>query len=389
MRLMNYIKGLRKGREAHRLEKEAMKDPFLSEALEGYDQVPGEHEKAILNMQEQIGKRAGRKGHARIWSAVAVVTGLLFVGGYYVWNKEEFEEFTRIPEIAMNKVLQEEPVPETVLPPDLVTRHQEKETEITPPSSSLPGIVIPVEPAADESVIVEDSQESVEMRYVPVATDEDVLEEKVRAAQELQQRLVAASRVHKRASEVTLDGNYIKGWVTDQSGEPLIGANVTLKGKSEGVVTNFNGEFELPVRSGDQLAVHYIGYEPLTVAVDTGRFLRIALKEDQQVLNESVVVAYGTVKKQHKKETPKPVDGKKSFNDYLKKNRQALQDEECRDVKGKVKVAFSVNEEGRPQHIRLVKGLCHSADREAIRLIEEGPDWTPGEKEVEITVGFE
>ncbi|MCD8260617.1 MAG: carboxypeptidase-like regulatory domain-containing protein [Bacteroides sp.] len=387
---MNYIKGFRKGKEAHRLEKEAMKDPFLSEALEGYDQVPGEHEKAILDMQNRItGKSARRKSDGWIWSAVAVVTGLLFVGGYYLWNKEEFEKFTRIPEVAMNDVLQEEQVPETVLPPDLVTRHQKKETEITLLSSSLPARTIPVEPVADELVMVEDSQEGVEMRYVPISTDEDVLEERMMAAQELQQRLVTASRVHKRASEVTLDGNYIKGLVTDQSGEPVIGASVTLKGKNEGVVTNLNGEFELPARSEDQLAVHYVGYEPVTIPVDTGRFLRIALKEDEQALSEAVVVGYGTVKKENKRGLPKPVGGKKRFNDYLKKNRQALQDEECRDVKGEVTVAFSVNEADRPQQIRMVKGLCHSADREAIRLIEEGPDWTPGEKEVEITIGFE
>ena len=44
MKLLDYIRGLRKGKEAHRLEKESMKDPFLADAMDGYGQVEGNHE---------------------------------------------------------------------------------------------------------------------------------------------------------------------------------------------------------------------------------------------------------------------------------------------------------------------------------------------------------
>ena len=47
MKLLDYIRGLRKGKEAHRLEKESMQDPFLADAMDGYNQVEGNHEQRI------------------------------------------------------------------------------------------------------------------------------------------------------------------------------------------------------------------------------------------------------------------------------------------------------------------------------------------------------
>ena len=63
-------------------------------------------------------------------------------------------------------------------------------------------------------------------------------------------------------------------------------------------------------------------------------------------------------------------------------------DKDCARAKGKVILTFRVDKEGRPQDITVKKGLCASADEEAIRLIEEGPDWTMGEEPVEISIRF-
>ena len=54
MRLSDYIQGLRKGKEAHRLEKESMKDPFLADAIDGYNQVEGNHEQRIEKLRMQV-----------------------------------------------------------------------------------------------------------------------------------------------------------------------------------------------------------------------------------------------------------------------------------------------------------------------------------------------
>ena len=63
-------------------------------------------------------------------------------------------------------------------------------------------------------------------------------------------------------------------------------------------------------------------------------------------------------------------------------------DDACAEVKGKVTLTFFVNKEGRPFDIKVKESLCKSLDKEAIRLIQEGPDWTYGNQSAEITVKF-
>jgi len=60
MKLIDYITGNRKGREARRIEREAMDDPFLHDALEGYDAVPGDPTDAIRRMQRRVTGAAGK-----------------------------------------------------------------------------------------------------------------------------------------------------------------------------------------------------------------------------------------------------------------------------------------------------------------------------------------
>ena len=62
MKLLDYIRGLRKGKEAHRLERESMQDPFLADAMDGYSQVEGNHEQRIEKLRMQVSAHSARKG---------------------------------------------------------------------------------------------------------------------------------------------------------------------------------------------------------------------------------------------------------------------------------------------------------------------------------------
>ena len=96
------------------------------------------------------------------------------------------------------------------------------------------------------------------------------------------------------------------------------------------------------------------------------------------------------VEEQAEKEiTPHPVIGNRSYQKYLKENLVRPADEKCAQVKGKVVLTFLVNKEGRPFYIKVKESLCESADKEAIRLIQEGPDWINRNKKAEVTVKFE
>lgn len=92
----------------------------------------------------------------------------------------------------------------------------------------------------------------------------------------------------------------IKGRVVDNSGEGIIGAAILVTGTNLGTTTDFDGNFELEVTQGSLLRVSYLGYTTQDVKIDkTNDNLNILLKEDTQLLDEVVVVGYGTVRKSH------------------------------------------------------------------------------------------
>ena len=89
----------------------------------------------------------------------------------------------------------------------------------------------------------------------------------------------------------------ITGVVTDDLGEPIIGANVIEKGTTNGIITDIDGKFTLEVAPGAVVQVSYIGYNTQEVKVGNQSTLAIQLVEDTQALSEVVVVGYGVQRK--------------------------------------------------------------------------------------------
>jgi TonB-linked SusC/RagA family outer membrane protein len=106
--------------------------------------------------------------------------------------------------------------------------------------------------------------------------------------------------------------NTLAGIITDTNGEPLIGANVTVKGTTNGSITDVNGKFTLQqVPSNGTLVIAYIGYLSQEVAVNGQKSIDIKLKEDTQNLDEVVVVGYGSQAKRDMAVSVAVVDAKK------------------------------------------------------------------------------
>lgn len=89
----------------------------------------------------------------------------------------------------------------------------------------------------------------------------------------------------------------VTGTVTEQNGEPIIGATIMEKGTTNGTTTDFDGNFSINVTKDAIILVSYVGYVPQEIKVGNKTHLDIVIKEDNQVLDEVVVVGYGTMKK--------------------------------------------------------------------------------------------
>ena len=89
----------------------------------------------------------------------------------------------------------------------------------------------------------------------------------------------------------------VRGVIKDETGEPIIGATVRVKGQSEGTVSDFDGNFTLDVTDDNTLQISYIGYQTQEFAVGKQHHFSIVLEEDKKILNEVVVIGYGTQKK--------------------------------------------------------------------------------------------
>ena len=418
MKLLDYIRGLRKGKEAHRLEKESMQDPFLADAMDGYNQVEGNHEQRIEKLRMQVSAHSAKKKntYAITWSIAACLIIGFGISSYFLFLKKSMTDEVFIAEESVSTKLAEPAAPPTPAIPATPTVPATPQKEIALATTKVKTDSTPISEItarqADKKDMIAKIQTTSQPQGAPVAAVpmmEEVSEETA-ALQEVVATMDTfeseSDKKMKLAKVATIlpQKNMIKGRVTDEKGEPLIGASVTYKGTNIGTITNMNGEFSL-VKKDDKkrLTAEYIGYDPVEIRIDTSRTMLIAMNENKQALNEVVVVGYGAkknkksttlgsdakVKEQAEKEiTPQPVIGKRSYQKYLKENLVRPTDDNCKDIKGEVVLSFFVDEEGKPQNITVIHGLCEFADKEAIRLVKEGPKWTSGKLPARVTVRF-
>ena len=245
--LMQYIQGSRKGKEAHHLEKEAMKDPFLSDALDGYQSVEGKHVESMEEMRRRISRRTrSRRDSITKWSIAASLLICLGFGSYFWLNRQ-----LGIPaQSPLAVVTEEEAVPL-------------EQVQVEPFAAAPAMAQVKARSIADDDVAVADM---VVEKQMPVAT-----------------RSLARSKAIRR---------------------------------------------------------------------------------------------------------PRPVIGEEAYQEYLRKELIHPQDSLCKDVSGTVIVEFHINEQGRPVDLAVKQSLCESVDKEALRLIEKGPDWEVDTMMVSIPVVF-
>lgn len=423
MKFLDYIRGIRKGKDAHRIEHNAMNDPFLADAIEGYDSVEGDHADKIAQMQARISARtSAHKKRVGAWkSAVAAVVVIALLGGYftlmnhrssmmvaqeqdssyinlyipetYVENKgvELAENSSKTKATAVVNITN---LAEVIKPIGAIKIYipgnyaQLKDDELKELSTARERRSVPVQSAAGVQ-----AEEPVMMAEVvsPSAPAAVILESQntidtAGAPENVDVMPDTPALAMKRAKPSRYS---IAGKVVDRYNEPLIGVAVSVKGTDKAVITDIDGNYRVESDSeSPTLIARYLGYETIELPEAKNNEV-IAMKESQSMLEESVVIGYGKKKKiKEKGIEPKPLIGHKAYERYLKDNLVRPIDSDCEGKKGKVVLTFYVDDDGRPVDVMVKEGLCDAYDEEAIRLVESGPAWTTGTTKVTLKVKF-
>lgn len=161
----------------------------------------------------------------------------------------------------------------------------------------------------------------------------------------------------------------VKGQVVDEIGEPVIGANVVVQGTTNGMITDVDGNFQLNnVAQNSVIQISYIGYKSQTMIFTGQPFIQITLAEDTQLLEEVVVIGYGTMKKEDLTGSITAI-GEKDFNQGLATSPAEL-------ISGKiagVQITSNGGRAGAGSRIRIRGGSSLSATNDPLIVLDGVP----------------
>ena len=442
--LKQWLIGEANYQDEQQLLRQAADDPFLAEALEGYEALPeGEHTQRVARVKETINARTSQKRKGIVyWPRIAAAILFLCVAGAAFWwvnqdggnvladqMKTETEEVVnteRAPEKKTSAIIEEddssaddrflEEVEESEgeekrMLPEEAAVNQSTQKEAIGESNRVQDDVV----ANPEPVVAFDEDE---VRVVPYKNEVPIAKERAEVFDEFGDAEGAEPAAKKDMQVVieepsaspepgmldTQTANLIEaeaiqaytyGQIVDQStGEPLIGASVRTLGSKEGTVTNIDGFFALPVSEEmTEIEISYTGYEVIRQFVRAGDTLALELPTGDVLLDEVVVTGLGTRSKHSKSNAsvdaiPEPKMGMKRFQKYIDRNLKYPEAARDAGISGEVILSFQVDEDKRPKDIQVEQSLGYGCDREAIRLLKESPDWKAGTQRATITINF-
>ncbi len=416
--ILKYKKGELTAAQMHALEKKALADPFLSEALEGIEKLSvDELAQALAAIHEKIDNRKENILFTplRIAAGIVLLVGSVLLIYQFVpkpeilalktekpkpenkskVSKEKNEE--RGKDVTNNKAEREKlkakknhelghlQTSASKNPTSNIQKPDEKPAEVLPPKG-LASADTPNQPSSKISAD-EKQKESVK--------EEERVEEVKSVARNKKKESLAASQVQRAASQAKIKiTKSISGQVVSaEDGLPLPGVNVTVRGASISTVTDLQGNYSIPAKEGKtSLLFSLIGLQSREVDAAGRDKINVQLKDDDTQLSEVVVMGFSNA--DHENVEPiikltEPLGGEKAYIQYLESNLKFPEAALKNKIKGKAGIQFKVNADGSLSDFQIIKKLGDGCEEEIIRLIKGGPKWTPSEKNgksVESTV---
>ena len=400
MNLKDYIHGKRHGKEANRLEREAMNDPFLQDAIDGYESVPGNHLSAIEKLEERLAPQPKRIDN-RVWMWAAAAVLVLLFGIPFLLRQPPIKDI----QVASTEPKQEE-IATTTLQEDsvLVTESFETKEKETPRPTVRNEERKPTEEKAPEPAVVEmittKEVSAVSVHDLPetaVDTPDLPISEKLAGRVEgvavtTQDKKAPAREIRIKgvSPPVESDKMRVQGRVVDENNEPLIGATINLKNSTFGTVTDTDGNFAfvVPKETEGNLLASYIGYENKEIPLK-GQIGDVVMKADTELLSEVVVVGFGTQRKistvgsVSKEKDSIPTFGETEFKKYFEENYDKTI---CTNEPISFNVEFFVNAQGQPGNIVIKENSCPELETEIKRLLLGSPKWSQTNRKITLEI---
>ncbi len=447
--IQRYREGSLSGPERNALEKKALKDPFLADALEGVDSVsPDEFAADVESLSKKITKANDPAWFTplRIAAGIVLIVG---VGSLLVLINEPEPTVLASKESAADSITikSKDSLNSTLLALEKQTKEALDEATSQQSAKADQRIAATqkneskAKSAADDKSAAEaDLAKSDKKELQPAATepvisagreaeeaDKDKIAEVEIQAEDLKEEAPSAKKAivqipseqqrrdkDARASGLRSDERAaassgfvqqnITGQVTStEDGSPLPGVNVVIKGTNQGAVTDVNGNYSVPSQGPTTtLEFSFIGMKTVDTKVTNNLKNDVVMAPDATQLSEVVVTGLG-LQNTTQDNMPEPIvklavpkGGLRAYNKYLEKNVRYTAAAIENKVKGKVTIGFTVTTAGALIDFSVIKGLGHGCDEEVIRLVKEGPTWSPStrddvavESEVKVRVKFD
>ena len=405
MKLIDYIQGKRRGQEANKLEREAMNDPFLQDAIDGFDAVQDDHVQTIRDLEREIiDKTTKRKpliSH-RTWAIGAAASVILILGIgslLHIGTQKPQNTATTIPKPVVlppkDTLKKMEPIQEPIK--NLVAQQFKKRIVN---AQNVNSETKPVNREESEQIKTQE-QLNESKNVISMADVADVMSFRQRDTNKPssiqpnseKEPIYIENKLNQSNSQVDIANvkaspQFILGKVTDEKGEPLIGATVRFTKQNIGTVTRQDGSFDLPMpnKKSDKIEVSYIGFTKEEVPVSGNSYI-IKLKPNPAT-SEIVVVGHPAERKSDLSGSIRSTENVAyQFNEdeFIKYYKTYHKTDLCNTQKYVLNAKFHLDEYGNPVKIKVTHAPCEEVKQEFIQLLNANR-WTKGNRNVSLKI---
>ncbi len=437
--IRQYLEGTLDDKTMHALEKQALDDPFLAEALEGYALHPADQHPALGELQARLEERVAPAGKVRRldykWLAAAAVLLLVTTTAIFIMNRpvRPAGEIAQQKDVRVNDsaaasvtadtmaqadaaasqapaaAAEQKPVAptkpaaprskETARPPALAKgKVLDEPAERRLPAAEVAAAPAPPPPASNMAVSRMFAEKVDTIRIGKYAADSTTYAFQ-RAPGKVEGVITGAPNKYPNHREER-DERLISGVVVDaETGRRLPGVSVVESGTNKGAVTDTAGNFALRVDPANKVKLdfQYIGYEKTNVEVAANNNqLNVKLPARNQALEEVVLAGYskpgnnevnGNRDRVMIRGTSSPSAGKTlaphptvsmfTYSNYLESRRKLVIPGLLESKSGQVRLSFTVMPDSTLKNFNVIESMGDVANKAAIRIIREGPKWVP------------